>query len=75
MPTCFARAGLPLSRVGAAWGVELGEGPESRYSYVLAAFRAGNIGVMFRLMLRHLFGVMFSHFFKEACEHMAATSA
>jgi hypothetical protein len=43
------------------------------------AFRAGDIGVMFSrffvVIFRHLFGVMLSHFFKEACEDVAATFA
>jgi hypothetical protein len=44
-----------------------------------AAFRAGDIGVMFSrffgVMFRHLFGVMLSHLFKEACENATATFA
>lgn len=44
-----------------------------------AAFRAGDIGVMFSrflwVMFRHLFGVMLSHLFKEACENITATFA
>jgi len=44
-----------------------------------AAFRAGDIGVMFSrffvVMFHHLFGVMLSHFFKEACKDLAATFA
>jgi hypothetical protein len=45
----------------------------------LTALRAGNIGLKFSrffgVVLRHLLGVMFSHFFEEALENMAATFA
>ena len=45
----------------------------------VAAFRAGDLGVIFsrffRVMFRHLFGVMLSHLFKEGGENVPATPA
>jgi hypothetical protein len=45
----------------------------------LAAFRAGDLGVMFSrffgVVFRHFFGVMLSHLVKEGGEDVAATPA